>query len=47
MAKLTQYRLIIHWGTSTRTYPEWQGTVHHKRSTTNSIETELLAGFEF
>jgi uncharacterized protein YecE (DUF72 family) len=35
----------VHWGTSTWTYPEWDGIVYHKPYTTKSIKTASLAEY--
>src|SRR5574341_1039590 len=45
MNKLTQYESLVHWGTSTWTYPEWAGIVYHKPYTTKSIKIESLAEY--
>ena len=45
MNRLDNYRALIHWRTSTWTYPEWQGIVYHKAYTTKSIKTESLAEY--
>lgn len=45
MTKLEQYERLVHWGTSTWTYPEWQGIVYHKAYTPKSIKTESLAEY--
>lgn len=45
MTKLEKYRHLIHWGTSTWTYPEWAGVVYHKDYSAKSIKTESLAEY--
>ncbi len=45
MTKLEKYQHLIHWGTSTWTYPEWQGIVYHKPYTAKTIKTESLAEY--
>lgn len=42
MVNFQKYKQLVHWGTSTWTYPEWQGIVYHKKYTTKSIKTESL-----
>ena len=45
MSRLEKYKQLIHWGTSTWTYPEWEGIVYHKPYTQKSIKTESLAEY--
>ncbi|MCA9731129.1 DUF72 domain-containing protein [candidate division KSB1 bacterium] len=45
MTKLEKYQHLIHWGTSTWTYPEWAGIVYHKEYTDKSLKTESLAEY--
>ena len=42
MNKLEKYETLVHWGTSTWTYPEWQGIVYQKTYTPKSFKTESL-----
>jgi len=45
MTKLEQYEKLVHWGTSTWTFPEWAGIVYHQPYTQKSIKTESLAEY--
>jgi len=45
MNNAREYTQLVSWGTSTWTYPEWQGIVYHKEYTTKSIKTESLAEY--
>ena len=45
MSKHDHYRSLIHWGTSTWTYPEWQGIIYHQPYTAKTIKTESLAEY--
>ena len=45
MSKHDHYRSLIHWGTSTWTYPEWQGIVYHRPYTAKTIKNESLAEY--
>ncbi len=44
MPKRTQYRSLIHWGTSTWTYPEWQGIAYHKPRFLGGFRMAALPG---
>jgi uncharacterized protein YecE (DUF72 family) len=45
MNNLKKYQNLIHWGTSTWTYPEWEGIVYHRPYTAKTIKTESLAEY--
>lgn len=45
MINLEKYEKLIHWGTSTWTYPEWQGIVYHKPYTQKTIKVDSLAEY--
>ncbi len=49
MIRIDQYRALIHCGTSTWTYPEWQEIIYHQAYTAKTLKTESLmeyAAFE-
>lgn len=45
MVNLKKYEKLIHWGTSTWTYPEWRGIVYHKPYTQKTIKVDSLAEY--
>lgn len=45
MTLLEKYKNLIHWGTSTWTFPEWAGIVYHKPYTQKTIKAESLAEY--
>jgi len=45
MTSLEKYKQLIHWGTSTWTFPEWAGIVYHRPYTQKNIKAESLAEY--